>query len=101
MTFRVGQKVVCVENQFEDPYPGDIVPVRGEVYTIRALEPGCENPSETYVLLEEIVNPPNYFVQGGYGELSWDAEAFRPVKTTSIAIFRAMLVSPPKVVVDA
>lgn len=90
MTFHVGQKVVCVDDS------GSIYPViKSQVYTISDMSQGSGLDLRTKeirygagVRVEEI---PMH-------EFDWfAAERFRPVKTTSIEIFRAMLVTPPKV----
>ena len=56
--FRVGQKVVCVDDTFdrdtiEDILAGAVVdlPIRREIYTVRAITP------DGGVLLAEVINP--------------------------------------------
>jgi hypothetical protein len=59
MTFHVGQLVACVDDKWEyspskmEKCPN--LPVRGMIYTIRALD------AEGDLWLEEIVNPPAWF----------------------------------------
>lgn len=91
MSFRVGQKVVCVNDRWMDK--AFALPVKGSVYTVRDIE---VHPSYgTFIRLVEISNPPARF-QDGYFEVSFQVEGFRPVveRKTSIAIFQAMLTRP-------
>lgn len=88
--FHVGQKVVCIDDEWiEDGIriipPGERSPFRNSMYTIRSIHDldGC------YLRLEEIVNPecePN-------DEVCFEACAFRPV--TDISIFTSMLNNAP------
>lgn len=76
--FKVGQKVVCVEDK---PNSNTIVPnrpVKGEIYTIRAIR---TNFNIYGVLLVEVVNPLQEFMEGLY-EGAFDPSRFRPVDTT-------------------
>jgi hypothetical protein len=94
MTFRAGQKVVCVRTWHNSRGYGDEVgPVEGEVYTIRGvgdLHPcypgGCD------VWLVEIKNPVRYYPAGNY-EPSFCHSRFRPIveRKTDISIFTKML----------
>lgn len=98
MAFRAGQKVMCVfvEGANGIWYPGE-EPTKGAVYTITKI---YHNPSGVLVLeLAEIERCPECFES--YGHMGYGAWRFRPVKTTSIEIFRQMLVNPPREVVDA
>jgi hypothetical protein len=95
MTFRVGQKVVCIAESRGGGYPDDKRPVVGSVYTIRGIEidrRGCIDPIG--VLLEEIVNEPRMY--RGYdepSEVSFASTRFRPVveRKTDISIFTEIL----------
>lgn len=92
MTFHVGQKVVCVDDQnFRNPdHIGTPIaptaPVRGTVYHVRSFSPSGN------VLLAEIVCAPHAW-EWGYGEGGWLPRRFRPVteRKTDISIFTAML----------
>jgi hypothetical protein len=100
MTFRVGQKVVCVEDgpTFQ---PGKMwsmlssYPVIHGVYTIRdvLLAFSCQ-----YVRLVEVSNPRDNWIPIGYAEPCFWHALFRPVveRKTDISIFTAML-KPSKV----
>lgn len=95
MTFRVGQKVVCVDdrNFTVDRHPQckkflPNRPVRGGVYTIRGFDPDV--PSAIYVC--EIHNPSRQWVNG-YGEGSFNIWRFRPAveRKTDISTFHEIL----------
>jgi hypothetical protein len=75
MSFRVGQKVVCVDSRFHRPSARGINrPIEGEIYHIRSIIPAdFEGPVS--LLLIEIVNP-----KGSYWrEPSFLASRFRPI----------------------
>lgn len=92
MTYRIGQKVVCFTT-FEALDPDERGPVAGVVYTIRGI---VDDPEAVYLLLEEIVNAPKFYEGDVFGEVAWFSPCFRPVKTTDIGIFTAML-APTKI----
>lgn len=83
--FHVGQNVVCIRgNGFGLK--------KGHIYTVSALEPPAYSKYTGRVdiglrLLEARPRP---------GCSAFCASRFRPVKQTSIEIFRQLLVSPPK-----
>jgi hypothetical protein len=91
MAFRIGQKVVCVDDDWQEaghepPHPSEVDPVLGGIYTIRGIEGHADS---LYFVLQEIVNPPR-----GSGNETWfEAVAFRPVVElkTDISIFTRML----------
>jgi hypothetical protein len=90
MTFHVGQRVVCIRTQ-EDPLPGwvrqpwpDDIRL-GEVYTISATR-----MLTSEVLGVQVQEHLSKFAHLGLEEW-FDAACFRPVKTTSIEVFRRML----------
>lgn len=95
-----GVKVVCVVG---GPITGrkghgdEIYPVRGRLYTIRAVNP---HPVEG-VYLHEIRNDVRRYKQG-VCEIAFDPIRFRRVveRKTDISIFQAML-TPSPVTVDA
>ena len=74
MTFRVGQKVVCIRGP--GSYPGASWPVKGLVYTVRQIN---DWPAGAIILLEEINN--SRFMQelGNTIEPGFGAKFFRPV----------------------
>lgn len=77
MTFHVGQKVVCVDDGFKPElfYSDDVMPRRGEVYTIRDLE-----QIKGYPLLRvcEIRNKVRSYAHGRY-ECAFHRARFRPI----------------------
>lgn len=93
--FVVGQKIVCV-NARPDPLWGwsrrSTPPETGAVYTVTRVGlcqvPGYQDM--TSVWLREIHN---FCCRAGvdYPDCGYAAERFRPVKTTSIAVFEAIL----------
>lgn len=100
MSFHPGQRVVCVDASNTGKYvpwkPLAGYPlqlVKSRVYTIREIGEFFGLPT---VWLDEITRQPFRGVEPGF-----DPRRFRPVKTTSIEIFRQMLVTPPKETVDA
>lgn len=79
MTFRVGQKVLCVNDRppllwrfFRNH--GEKFVKRGRVYTIRCFD----LRSFEYVLLDEIVNAPREYLNGTE-ELAFHCKRFRAV----------------------
>lgn len=86
--FHIGQKVVCVDASVA--WDGDDRLRVGSVYTIRGFDPDTGGLG---VLLEELVSP---IVAPWEHELSWDPSRFRPVGTTDISIFTAMLAPTPR-----
>jgi hypothetical protein len=98
MTFRVGQRVVCVKRDAwtdalsQLPLEADNFPVFGMVYTVRTIDAAHGN---LYLRFEEIVNAPRNYVNG-LDECNFWAARFRPVKETDISIFTAMLAPTPK-----
>ena len=101
MNFHVGQKVICVNdlgNTSGYTY-GPTLPKRGSVYTIREIVPrGAYGYDEDGLFLVEIVNPLciHLFPSGPMkGELQFRVSRFRPIRTTSIDVFLAMLEPTP------
>ena len=98
--FRVGQKVVCIDDE-EREGPGEytVLPVKGRVYTVRGVASWQWNSgvSGVGVYLEELYRPLTSF-----GEAPWGCDRFRPVveRKTDISIFKAML-TPSKEQVSA
>jgi hypothetical protein len=102
MTFRVGQRVVCVDDDFPEEYfYGDgtpNLPYSGGVYTVRDLCMWSFN-GDTHpgIYLEEVVNPERRWIRPiAIAEHPFWAGRFRPVKETDISIFTAMLAPTPK-----
>lgn len=76
MMFRVGEKVICIDDDFavsrED---WEVYPQLNGIYTIRWIDPGDD---ACFLWLVEIVNPIAEY-EGEIGEASFDAENFRPL----------------------
>lgn len=109
MVFHVGQKVVCVDDGlrvkwrkrgwFEKyrkyTYIGHNLN-RGDVYTIMGIQAfKADNGTFAVLFLAEAAHSMPWRYMG------FPAHQFRPVKTTSIEVFRQMLVNPPGEEVDA
>mgnify|MGYP001610460208 CR=1 FL=1 len=98
MNFHIGQKIVLINDKWSadaDKYVPNR-PVKGGVYTIRGFDGGQLDPDEFGVFLEEMVNPERDYL-GGRQEGSFYAHRFRPVRTTSIDVFTAMLAPTPRI----
>lgn len=99
--FHIGQHVVCVndeERAFVIPghsYIGDLNGLkRGNVYTIRGIAPAPRHYAGCVLMvsLEEI----HRGSMAGGGEAGFALERFRPLDEAKLAIFRALLVTPPR-----
>jgi hypothetical protein len=101
-SLRVGQIVVCVDDTWDyaplhmSKCPNR--PVRGLIYTVRAVMPEDEDEDEDEdeegILLEDIMNPPAWF-RAWFGEPGFYSWRFRPVKRTSIDAFRKIVEPVP------
>ena len=91
MSFHIGQQVVCVNDCFSPrPYWRQAVrafPRVGSIYTIREI---CEEDGLVGFMFEEIVNRRAHF-KSGYDEPAFNSRNFRPVRKTSIEVFRKLL----------
>lgn len=95
MTFRRGQKVVCIRST-EPARLNEITPAVGTVYTVRNVR---SFGARKYIRVHEIKNSPREYPDIGYAECWFTSEAFRPVveRETDISIFKRMLTpSTPK-----
>ncbi|WNV09994.1 hypothetical protein [Tardiphaga sp. 709] len=89
MTFRVGQKVVCVA-QCRAKLPCEVMPRMGQIYTIRSI---CDyDDGIPGLLFAEIRNPELHYADG-FGECDFNALKFRPVveRETDISVFHEIL----------
>lgn len=94
MVWRVGQKVVCIEDFSRSTLidPRTIAPTVGTVYRIRAIRPDALLCTGIFFLLAEIKNP--QVVTGvGYIEQAFSSKGFRPAvdRKTDISIFQRIL----------
>jgi hypothetical protein len=90
MTFRVGQKVVCITAPRKNGNWSGLHPsVKGRIYTVRETYTSPYN-GKLSLRFEEHINPicPCWDIECGY-----TAERFRPIveRKTDISIFTAML----------
>ncbi len=86
MTFRVGQKVVCVD---DGPNANGLIPsVRtGETFTVATIDPTIRFGAYGVQLVERAARAPTYVFR---------ADRFRAVHETNISIFTAMLDKTPE-----
>jgi hypothetical protein len=75
MTFRVGQKVVCIRHRDGAGRPGANYPKVGPIYTVRSINDG---PKGAIICLEEIDNA-HLIPAHGPIEPGFIASAFRPI----------------------
>lgn len=93
--FHVGQRVECISDAWSHPpalayiRQGYFYPHKGLIYTIREIGPS----NMELVLLEEVRNRimPGTIYEPGFRY--WN---FRPVKDTSIEVFRSLLTPIPE-----
>jgi hypothetical protein len=89
--FYVGQQVVCIDTNYsrEPTWRAAVrrFPELYMVYTIRSIR--FADPLIGFCF-EEIVHPPAHF-SVGWVEPAFDSRRFRPVKKTSIEVFRKLL----------
>lgn len=99
MNWHIGQRVVCVRDDFDSAYCGLDLPIKGRAYTVRKtlLFPFREEEAVA-ILLSEIINDDELFIDDneipiGYGEHPFWAGRFRPVviPEADIAQFEAIL----------
>ncbi|UIY28734.1 hypothetical protein LZK73_18585 [Neorhizobium galegae] len=98
--FRVGQKVVCINDRGSPEFwNGCRLARKGKVYTVRSIFYWGE---QSLLRLEEIVNPVFGYADGSEDEPGFEAEYFRPIvnRLTDISVFKAML-TPSKSKVPA
>jgi hypothetical protein len=106
MHFRVGQRIVCIDNRPMDDgdgstsgYGDEVFPILGATYTVRAIVPGTPLGYDgDGVLLAEIVNRVRLY-EAPTGIVTCEpffrAWRFRPARSTSIDVFLGMLKPVP------
>ncbi len=96
--FHIGQKMVCINDKPMLFTRSDVISiVNGRIYTIRGIDlDGCAVDGIPGLWLEEVVDQPERTCLG-VRERSYCASRFRPVRTTDISIFTAMLAPTPRV----
>jgi hypothetical protein len=89
--FQVGQKVVCVKSAKSRHDSNEIV--KGRVYTVRHIYLGRWNGG---VEIVTVCLEGHVVTLNSRGEqMGWAHSNFRPLVTTDISVFTAMLVKPP------
>ena len=96
--FEIGQLVVCIETQPQS-ICGEKIPEEKGIYTIRGVKVYPDCGDAVGVVLEEIVNPPKFYIDG-IVEAHFGVEHFRPVTKRNEEIIAGLLV-PKKDEVDA
>lgn len=83
MTFRVGQKVVCVDGNHWMPLRHSEYVVEGRIYTVSEVDSGGVNVVG--------IRPDPFPL--GEGNYVWDSARFRPIveRKTDISVFTEML----------
>lgn len=81
MVFKIGQKIVCIDDAPMRNDCGTVLPLRltkGDNYTVRSIhtEPHIQGYG---VRLEELLNPLIVWADGDEREWSYQSERFRPV----------------------
>jgi len=93
MHFSIGQRVVCVDANFShEPVWRSCVrafPRRNSIYLIRDIRKVHELVG---LCFEEIVNASADFAEG-HVEAAFDSRRFRPVRTTNVEMFKALLIT--------
>lgn len=86
MTFSLGQRIICTK-PLTGGYGNEKFPVPGNVYTVKATKTLRQSQ---YLRLAEIINAPQFY-HFGTDECWFNASAFAPVRTTSIEVFKNIL----------
>jgi hypothetical protein len=74
MSFKIGQKVVCIADFTRGMY-NNIVPIKGEIYTVREI---VTRNHKTGLLLAEVVNSHHRY-NDGVCEKAFSVNCFRPI----------------------
>ncbi len=94
MTFRVGQKVVCINVEWRVGHNRKLArPVQNGIYTVRDFFAWPGAAHGPHVRLEEIRNEKQLWSDATYDEVAFSASRFRPIvgRKTDISIFTEML----------
>lgn len=89
--FHVGQKVVCINDNFNGGFGDETDPVKGGIYTIRDIRP-WRNGHDAGFLFFEINNLARHY-EGGFMECSYNVKKFKPLeeRKTDISSLVALL----------
>lgn len=88
--FKIGQKLVCVDDAPMRNGCGNVLPLRlesGRIYTVRSIhtEPHIQGYG---VRLEELLNPSIIWADGEEREWSYQSERFEPVADAGASLCR-------------
>jgi hypothetical protein len=88
--FRIGQKVVCVKDNWKNAFPEETMPRRRQVLTVRTVS------DDGFLRFVEIVNPVLHYGEGEF-ECEFDRKKFRRIveKKTDISVFEEILRRAP------
>ncbi len=87
---QIGSIVECIRDDFEtDGYKNVCFPVKGKTYTVREIQ----EDEGVNIMLEEIINPKMLYLNG-YGEVYFDAEAFRELLPPDAVSLEELLEEP-------
>lgn len=81
MAFRIGQKVVCVDDS-PGKHTGTVLALNG-VYTIRGFDRFAREPEGPGLYLEEVYQRARRGNPGDGEEIAWKRRRFRPLVTKS------------------
>lgn len=93
MTFSISQRIICLK-PLTGGYGTELFPVPGNTYSVKATKTLRQSQ---YLQLAEIINAPLLY-HFGTDEVWFNASAFAPERTTSIEVFRNLLVPSRQVV---
>ena len=101
MDYHIGQHVICICDQWsnEPTWRAAVrsYPKLGGIYTIRDI---CDREGAVGLMFEEIWHEPALFCVG-LVEPAFNIKRFRPVRKSSIDVFRKLLVPAAPETVDA
>lgn len=92
MSFHVGQKVICIADNWTPKHKGDILPRKDAIYTVRDLHFTPWSIPSRSLRLVEIVNIEKQYIEC-FGECWFTVTAFRPLieRKTDISTLTALL----------
>lgn len=99
LDWKVGDKIVCINDKPNGGGLEEIWPREGIIYTIRDIgEPAYYAETKISVRLQELVNTPQFYHdalgQKIFTECWFNVARFRPVTNTSLDIFRKLTTDP-------
>lgn len=91
-TAKVGQRVVCINDDWRGGNGTVNRPKKNDILTIRRIY--CYNGAVGFVF-KELINPPVHAVVG-FVEQMFMATQFKPLNESRLDIFRAMMMEKPQ-----